>query len=136
MIAVDDLSHLDVIEIGDRVSSHPQLAGCTPAVVEQIEQPDDERPGVVLVCRYDNGNTTRLVSHGSNGVQCVRRVAAWGAFINAQRVGEARSKLRIVSCVRCTQPADVAGASYCDECRPLRLSDELLTDVDRERLTS
>lgn len=41
--------------------------------------------------------------------------------------------LRIVLCRRCARPTGTPGAAFCDECRPRRLSDALMTDADWTR---
>ena len=52
---------------------------------------------------------------------------------HGERVERARHAPIVVACRRCAQPAPL-GCTYCDPCRPARLSDELMTSGDWARL--
>lgn len=45
-----------------------------------------------------------------------------------------RLPLRVVFCRACGHDTGIPGAAYCDACRPDRLDDSLLTDIDRARM--
>lgn len=52
-----------------------------------------------------------------------------------QPVPEERRARRVLMCVLCHRDTGIEGAVYCDPCRKRRNSDELLSEVDRERDT-
>lgn len=95
-------------------------------------------PANCPTCRAAAAADPALASIEATDGEAAATFAINAAYVDvhyAEHVEQAPRSRRVLMCRRCGQDTGIPGAYYCDTCRPLRLSDHLLSDVDLERLT-